>query len=39
MILVCETSLNLRTIRSIFELLDPDDADSIKEAKKYIYKN
>ncbi|KAL4143001.1 hypothetical protein QTP88_005383 [Uroleucon formosanum] len=30
---------NLSTIRSIFELLDNDDAVSIKVAKKYINKN
>lgn len=29
----------MSTIRSIFELLDNDDAVSIKEAKKYIDKN
>ena len=30
---------NLSTIRSIFELLDNDDAVSIKDAKKYINRN
>lgn len=30
---------NLSTIRSIFKLLDNDDAVSIKDAKKYINRN